>query len=60
MALKDAIALATLLAGLCCMWRVDYLGSAQNLKYYLDHGDTTSEYYLLLNRLKPWVGRVNS
>lgn len=37
---------------------MDNLGSAQDLKYYLYHGDTISEYYLLLNPLKPWVGKV--
>ena len=41
------------------MWRVDNLRSAQDLKYYLYHSDTTSEYYLLLNPLKPWVGKVS-
>lgn len=42
-----------------CVWRVDDLGSAQDLKYYLYHSDTTSEYYLLLNLLKPWIGKVS-
>lgn len=58
MALEDAIVLLCF-SGLCCTWRVDNLASAHDLKYHLYHGDTTSEYYLLLNPLKPWVGKVS-
>lgn len=56
MAFKDAVAPDTFLSSLCVS---DYLGSAQDLICYLYHSGITSEYYLLLNSWKPWVGKVS-